>query len=121
MQNSQDKKDLQKLLDKIIEATKEAKGEDIVDIDLQTLNTVIARHFVICHANSGVQVKSIAKEIEGQLNKKLNIKPFHKEGVLNSCWILLDYQDVIVHVFQKECRSFYRLEDLWADGHITKY
>ncbi len=85
------------------------------------MGTTIARHFVICHADSRVQVKSIAKEIEDQIIKQINIKPVHKEGIQNSCWILLDYFDVIVHVFLNDCRYFYRLEELWADGTITKY
>lgn len=121
MQKNRNKNNLQLLLDNIIEAIKEAKGKDIVDIDLQSLSTIITRHFIICHADSHIQVNSIAEIIEDRLINKLNIKPYHKEGVQNACWILLDYQDVIVHIFLTEYRSFYDLEGLWADGHITKY
>ncbi len=121
MQNNTEDKDQQKVLDIVIEAIKNTKGEEIVDLDLTHLNTTITNHFVICHANTHIQVRSIAEEIEKQLIKQLKLKPYHKEGYQNFFWILLDYQDVIVHVFQTEYRSFYKLEELWADGIRTDY
>ena len=90
MQNTPDKNNSQQLRNVIIEAALNFKGKDIIDIDLTKVGTTIARHFVICHADSRVQVKSIAKEIEDQIIKQINIKPVHKEGIQNSCWILLD-------------------------------
>ncbi|MBT3241505.1 MAG: ribosome silencing factor [Bacteroidetes bacterium] len=121
MQDSQNKKELQEILDIIIEAIRNTMGQDIMDINLTKLDTIIARHFVICHAESFKQVRSIAEEIEDQLVSQRKTKPYHKEGMQNSIWILLDYQDIIVHIFQHDYRSFYRLEELWADGVTTKY
>ncbi len=121
MQKPKDEIELENILNTIIEAIRIKKGQDIIDLDLTQLNTSVTRHFIICHANSHIQAKSIAEGIEELMLNKLAIKPYHKEGLQNSFWILLDYQDVIVHVFQAEYRSFYKLEELWADGDLTSY
>jgi len=116
MNKIQEEDQLQQLLDVIIEAIRSKKGEEITDLDLTHLNTSICRHFVICHASSTTQVKAIAHTIEDQVSKKNRLKPFHREGYENASWILLDFADVIVHVFQETYRRFYQLEELWADG-----
>jgi len=90
------------------------KGYDIKVLDLRKL-TAIADYFVICSADSDIQVKSIADEVNDVLREK-GIKCFHKEGYGALNWVLLDYFDVIVHVFKKEAREFYNLERLWADA-----
>ena len=109
------------LLEIIIEAIRTKKGEEITFLDLTHLNTTISRSFLISHAGSTVQAKAIAEEIERQVRDKSRRKPYHREGYDNSQWILLDYGDVIVHIFQKPFRDFYNLEELWADGHRTDF
>lgn len=109
------------LLDIIIEAVRSKKGEAITLLDLTHLNTTISRSFLITHAGSSVQAKAIAEAIEEQVKTKARRKTYHREGYDNSQWILLDYGDVIAHVFQKPFRDFYNLEELWADGHRTDF
>jgi ribosome-associated protein len=109
------------LVDLIVEAIRSKKGEAITFLDLTHLNTTISRSFLIAHAGSTVQAKAIAEAIEDQVRDKTRRKPYHREGYVNSQWILLDYGDVIAHVFQKPFRDFYNLEELWADGHRTDF
>ena len=116
MQNNTEDQELEKILQLVIESLQDKKGENIVDLDITHLNTTICRHFVICHAESTTKVRALAKSVEEKLADILSLKPFHKEGVDNAHWILLDFADVIVHIFQEPFREFYKLEDLWADG-----
>jgi len=121
MQKKVEEQDLDNSIEIIIEAIRNQKGNGIIDIDIAKLNTIVCRHYLICDAPSRVQVKAIANEIEDNLLEKLQKKPYHKEGVQNGIWILLDYADIIVHVFQTEAREFYKFEELWADGILKKY
>ena len=116
MQKNTEDQELEKVLQTIIESLQWKKGEKIIDLDLTHLNTTICRHFVICHAESTIQVKALTKFVEEKMNEIHKMKPFHKEGLENAQWVLLDFADVIVHIFQKPYRRFYKLEDLWADG-----
>jgi ribosome-associated protein len=109
------------LTDIIIEAIRSKKGESITGLDLAHLNTSICGSFLITDAASSVQVKAIAEFVEDEVREKCSRKPYHREGFENCHWILLDYGDIIVHVFQKPFRDFYDLEELWADGHRTDY
>ncbi len=108
------------LLSNIIEGVKNLKAKDIVSIDLTSLEHRICKYFVICHGDSNTHVNAIAESVTGEVKEKLDIPAVHKEGQDNACWILLDYGAVVVHVFQKECRDFYLLEELWADGKIER-
>ena len=108
------------LLDVVIEGAKEKRANNIVSMNFQETNNSICDYFVVCDAQSNRQVASIAKSIEEFTYNNLKIKLIHKEGYKNSQWILLDYGDVMVHVFQEEAREFYNLEGLWADAKITK-
>ena len=121
MQKNAESQELSNRLEVIVEAIRSLKGHNITDINIAKLNSIVCKHYIICDAPSSVQVKAIADEVEDQLLDKLQEKPLHKEGVQNSIWILLDYADIMVHVFQKEAREFYRLEELWADGMLKKY
>ena len=103
----------------IIESIKDKKGECITHLDLSHLNTTISSAFLIAHANSSVQVKAIAEWVEERIGKTLGRKPYHREGYENAHWILLDYGEILVHIFQKNYRDFYDLEELWADGVRT--
>lgn len=115
-----DNKDIniQKKLNLILEAIKEKKGKQIVSINLSKVHNSISDYFVICHGESTTQVDAIADEIQDKLKKEAGIRAHHVEGKDNSQWILIDYFDTLVHIFLEEKRSFFNLEDLWADGEI---
>lgn len=104
----------------ILEAIREKKGHDIVSIDLSDVENSICDLFIICHGESVTQVGAISESIERKLKKEALIRAHHVEGLQNSLWVLLDYYDILVHVFQEEYRSFYKLEELWADGKIIR-
>lgn len=106
------------LLDIIIEGIQEVKGENISILDLKKIPNTVAEYYVVCDANSNTQVKAISRSIERRVKEKLNESVWHVEGKLNSLWILMDYGDIVVHVFYKETREKYRLEDLWGDANI---
>jgi ribosome-associated protein len=108
------------LADTVIAGMQEVKGHEIICLDLRKIPHAIADFFVICHGNSHTQVDALARSIERETELKLNESPWHKEGLTNSEWVLLDYGDVVAHVFYRESRSFYGLEDLWADAGIEK-
>jgi ribosome-associated protein len=109
-----------KTVDIIIEGIKEKKGKEIVSIDISKLENSVCRYFIICHGDSNTQVSAIAQWIEKVVEDDLNEKVWKKQGFENAQWILLDYVDIVVHIFQKEFRDFYDLESLWADGKIEK-
>lgn len=104
----------------IVEAILDRKGKEILVLDLKELDQSIADYFVICHGDSNTQVDAIADYVERHTRTELQEHVLHKEGAENSQWILLDYGDVVVHVFQREIRDFYRLEDLWGDAKIER-
>lgn len=104
----------------IIEAIREKKGHQIVTIDLTAVENSICDCFIICHGESVTQVGAIAESVERKLKEEASIRAHHVEGLRNSQWVLIDYFDVLVHVFQQDFRSFYRLEELWADGKVVQ-
>ncbi len=109
------------LLDVIIESIKNKKGKEIVSINLKQIENSVCDYFVICHGDSTTQVSAIVEEVKKQTREVSNTPAHHVEGVKNSQWILVDYGYLVVHVFLPETRNFYRIEDLWSDGLITKY
>jgi ribosome-associated protein len=109
------------VIDLIVEGIQEKRGKEIMSIDISALENSICRYFIICHGDSNTQVSAIAQWIERVMEEKHSEKVWHKEGFENAQWILLDYVDVVVHIFQKEYRDFYNLESLWADGKIERY
>lgn len=109
--------DSKKLVDKIMEAMQDKKAKDINIIDIHDI-TIIADYFVICSGTSTTHIKAIADEIEFKLNE-MGIEANHIEGYDTARWVLLDYADVVVHVFYHEDREFYNLERLWSDGQLT--
>jgi ribosome-associated protein len=111
----------EKLLEVIIESIKSKKGKEIVSIDLRGIEKSVCNYFVICHAESTTQVSAIAEEIRQKTKEDLEVTADHIEGQQNSFWILLDYISIVVHVFINDQRHFYQLEDLWADGILSKY
>ncbi len=107
------------LVSHIVEGIRDKKGHDIVTLNLMKLDNAVCDYFVICHGNSDIQVEAIADSVEDYVKKKTNAKPINVEGVDNAEWILLDYFDVVVHVFLKSKRPFYQLEEVWADATAT--
>ncbi|MCU4173770.1 ribosome silencing factor [Carboxylicivirga sp. N1Y90] len=108
------------LVETIVEGIQEKKGTDIAILDLTELDNTICQYFVICNGDSNTQVDAVANSVIDYVNKNIGDKPNHSEGFSNAEWILLDYFDVVVHVFQREQRSFYNLEGLWADAKRTE-
>lgn len=104
------------LKDAIVEAIKQKKGHEIVVIDLTETEQSIADYYVICHGNSSSQVDALADHIERFARVETSEHPIHVEGQQNAQWILMDYGDIVVHIFQEEIRRFYNIEDLWADA-----
>ncbi len=99
----------------------EKKGNDIVRLDLRELNSSVSDYFIICNADSATQVKAIADSVEEEIYKKTQTNPWRKEGQDHADWIILDYFDVVVHIFKTEKREFYGIEDLWGDAQSTTY
>lgn len=108
--------DSQVLCEVIVEGMKNNKAEDIVVIDLREVEHAVTDFFVICSGDSPTQIEGISNSVIRLTRKELKEKPWHKEGKNNAQWILLDYVNVVVHIFYKELREYYELEDLWADG-----
>jgi len=108
------------LADIVINAIYEKKGEQVVKIDMRPINSPIADFFIVCQGSNRTQVEAIADSINEEVNKAIGVRPSHLEGRENAEWMLIDYFDVVVHIFQPETRSFYKLESLWADADITE-
>jgi ribosome-associated protein len=107
--------------DLIVEAIQEIKGKNIVKIDLRNLKERPTDFFIICEGDSIVQVRAIAERVRTKVRDEAGRRPGHLEGGTNSVWILVDYFDVVVHIFHPEMRNFYQLEKLWSDGDSTEY
>ena len=110
----------QLLVVKIVEAIQDTKGEDIQIFDLSGIENSVADTFVICSGNSNTQVSAIAGNIEKKVRNDIRERPWHVEGTENAMWVLVDYVSVVVHVFQKQIRDYYDIEELWGDAKITK-
>jgi ribosome-associated protein len=104
-----------------VHGIQEKKGNDIVRLDLREIHSSVADYFVVCHAESSNQVKAIANSVEDEIYKAFKQDPWRKEGLVNSDWIILDYVDVVVHIFKTDKREFYGLEELWGDAEMQFY
>lgn len=111
----------QLLAETAVNALQEKKGLDIVSMDLSELEGAIAQYFVVCSGTSDKHVQALSSSVEKILREELSDKPINTEGYRNGEWILMDYVDVVVHIFQREKRDFFNIEDLWGDAHITRY
>ena len=105
----------------IADAMLEKKAQDVVSLDLRSIGTAISDHFIVCNADSSPQVVAIADNIEERMLEKCRRKVVRSQGKENAFWVILDYTDIVVHIFQTPYRSFYRLEELWADAERTAY
>jgi len=108
------------LNDAVIDSILDKKGEEVVHLDLTSVSDAVTDHFIICHADANIQVRAIGNHIVENVFEKTGIRPISKEGFDNAEWILIDYLNTVVHVFYKEKRYFYQLEELWHDAEIKK-
>jgi ribosome-associated protein len=104
----------------IIKGIDEVKGEDIQLLDLRDIENTVCDYFIICTGNSNTQVNAISGSVQKMVSKELKDKPWHIEGQTNAEWILMDYVNVVVHVFQKHIREYYDIESLWGDAITTQ-
>ena len=109
----------EQLLQHIFEGLLEKKGKEIINIDLRKLEFAPCDNFVICHGDSISQVRALAESVEEKISNA-EMRLGHREGLENAKWILLDYGSVVVHIFQREDREYYKLEDLWGDAEIRR-
>jgi len=107
------------LLNNIIKGIEEVKGNDIDILDLRDIENTVCDYFIICNGTSNTQVNAIVNSVQKTVSKELKDKPWHVEGADNAEWVLMDYVDIVVHVFQKHVREFYNIEGLWGDAKIT--
>ena len=105
----------------ITDARLEKKGQQVVSLDLSSIGTAISDYFVVCNADSTTAVAAIADNIIVRMEEKCGRKVLRMQGLENDFWIILDYGDIVVHVFLTQYREFYRLEDLWADAERVEY
>ncbi len=110
-----------KLINAIVEGVRRRKGEEIIDLDLTKIDNTECDHFIICHGNSNTHVEAIARSVEETVTEIVGQDVWHRDGYRNAEWILLDYSDIMVHVFQGNWRKHYDIEALWADAAMNKY
>jgi len=109
------------LSDLIVDCIQDIKGKNIIKMDLRKLEDAPTDFFIICEGDSSTQIKSISQNIYKRLKEEAQLVPFNMEGVQNAHWILIDYFNVIVHIFYPETRNLYELEKLWNDAFTTEY
>jgi len=117
----QSQKESSRLINLIVDAIQDIKGKNIIKLDLRELESAPADYFIVCEGDSTTQIRSISTNIQKRIKEEISLLPSSKEGVQDANWVLVDYFDVIVHVFYPETRKFYDLEDLWGDAQITEY
>lgn len=104
------------LISLVIKGMEDIKGENINLLDLRNIDNTVCDYFVICDGNSNTQVNAIVNSIQRVVSKAIQEKPYKIEGIENSKWVLIDYVNVVVHIFQKQTREYYDIEDLWGDA-----
>lgn len=105
----------------VVHGLQEKKGNDIARLDLRNINSSVSDYFVICHADSSTQMRALADSVVEEVLKGSNQRPWRVEGYTNGEWILLDYVDVVVHIFKTDKREYYGIEDLWGDAKTERY
>ncbi len=121
MKNTPKDKQTTNLINAIIEGIQKVKGLNILLMDLRNTGNTECSYFVICDGTSTTQTESIARSVEDTVKELTGDSAWHTDGYQNAQWILLDYTNIMVHVFQKEIRDIYKIEELWADAQITNY
>jgi ribosome-associated protein len=117
---TKDKINVDQLITTIIGGIEEVKGKEITILDLRDIENTVCDYFIVCEGTSNTQVNAIVSSIQKQVSKTLKDKPWHIEGSENAEWILMDYVNVVVHVFQKHIREYYDIESLWGDAKTTQ-
>jgi len=107
------------LISKIIFGIEDVKGVDVSLMDLTNITNTVCGYFIVCTGTSNTHVNAIVSSIRKHVSKELKEKPFSIEGNENQEWVLIDYVNVVVHVFQREVREYYDIENLWGDAKIT--
>ena len=107
------------LISYIIHGIEEVKGLDINLLDLREIENTVCDYFIICNGTSNTHVNAIVSSVQKTVSKAIKDKPWHVEGSENAEWVLMDYVNVVVHVFQKQAREFYDIEGLWGDAKVT--
>ncbi len=108
------------LISTIITGIENVKGLEVIILDLRDIENTVCGYFVVCSGSSNTHVNAIVSAIQKTVSKELKEKPYHTEGSENSEWVLIDYVNIVVHVFQKHIREFYNIEELWGDAKTTK-
>ena len=116
---SKKNKSIDELISIVINGIEEVKGEDIQLLDLREIENTVCDYFIICSGNSNTQVKAISNSVQKLVGKQGQEKAWHVEGESVAEWILMDYVNLVVHIFQKDTRAFYDIEGLWGDAKIT--
>ncbi len=109
------------LITTVIEGIEDVKGKDIKILDLRELDNTVCDYFIICEGSSNTQVNAIVNSIQKKVSKTIQDNPWHIEGQDNAEWVLMDYVNVVVHVFQKHIREYYDIESLWGDAKLTTF
>ena len=107
------------LITTLISSIEDVKGNDISILDLRDIENTVCDYFIICEGTSNTQVNAISNSVQKKVSKELKENPWHVEGEDNAEWILIDYVNVVVHVFQKHIREYYDIESLWGDAKTT--
>ncbi len=105
----------------IADAILDKKGQNVISLDLRPVGSAISDFFVVCNGDSTTNVNAIADNVIKMSREELGIKPLRTQGLENNVWVILDYGNIVVHIFQTQYRDFYRLEDLWADAPRKEY
>ncbi|MBI1288998.1 MAG: ribosome silencing factor [Flavobacteriales bacterium] len=121
MKKSSRKAQTERLVEEIVNGLQEKKGKEIVSLDLRGIENAVTEFFVICTGDSNTHVNALARSVEEEVRKAIKDKPWHVEGTTNGEWVLLDYVNVVVHIFQRSVREHYNIEGLWADAIVKEY
>ena len=113
--------DSEALIHLIIDSLQEKKGIDIRLLDLRHLDEAPTDYFIICEGNSNTQVQALSDFVQFEIKQRTGLQPGHVEGANNALWILVDYFDIVLHIFYRETRVFYQLEELWGDAKVTQF
>jgi len=108
------------LISVILNGIEDVKGQNINILDLRDIENTVCDYFIICEGTSNTQVNAIVNSIQKKVSKEIKDKPWHIEGSDNAEWVLMDYVNVVVHVFQKHIREYYDIESLWGDAKTTE-
>ena len=114
------KSNADELISKIISGVEDVKGIDVSLLDLRDIENTVSSYFIVCSGSSNTHVNAIVRSVQKTVSKGLREKPFHTEGLENSEWVLIDYVNIVVHVFQKHIREYYNIEELWGDAKTTQ-